>query len=197
MGRKKGNPAYMIEDPGDRLQAYKQLGLAICRQAVADYTDYLMKPDYTEEVKTALQYLENAKAIHLTLTKADAIDDDFATSAKEMLLSEMEAVSGLSFMRSETLREKLPLLIAQLKARNWKRGLVTTATQYVSVCKSAYVYVAGTDSQRKAELYKLERFICGEDFALYTGGIVDPEAVIAECKRCAKQGKRIFIEEMQ
>ena len=194
MGRKKGTPAYLIEEPANRDEAYKQLGLAICRQAVADYTDYLMKPDYTEEVKAAEQYFENAKAIDLTLSTAESIDNEFAASARKMLLSEMKEVLELNFMRSDTLREKLPLLMEQLKGKNWKRDLFTVAAQYVTVCQSAYIYVYGVDSQRRAEIYKCERFINGADFALYTGGIVDPEAVIAECQRCAKQGKRIFNE---
>lgn len=195
MGRKKGTPAYIIEDPADIDQAYKQLGIAICRQAVSDYTDCLMKPDYSKEVETASEHLENAKAIHLTLMNAETISDDFAKSAKEMLLSEMEKVSGLQFMKSETMRDKLPLLINQLTGKNWRRELVTTATQYVSACKSAYVYVSGMDSQRRAEIYKLERFIMGPDFELYTGGIIDPESVIAECQRSAKIGKRLIFEE--
>lgn len=195
MGRKKGTPAYIIEEPENVDQAYRQLAIAICRQAVSDYTDCLIKPDYEEEVKTADQFLSKAKSIRMALSSREKLDDEYAQAAKETLLSEMRRALSLTFMRSETVREKLPLLMEQLSARNWKRSLLTTATQYVSACKSAYVYVYGLDSQRRADIYKLEKFIEGPDFALYTGGIVDPEAVIAECKSCAKRGQRIFMEE--
>lgn len=172
--------------PADRDEAYKILAAEIVKVAAADYIQYILKPNFEDEVETAAYHYRRSKAI---CKKLEVFGEEYKTEAFQYLKKcvDESAETGLFSLGHDS---RMSNLLVRLKEEPKTMFLLRKhASDYMMANKVAYIAAKKRDTTRKERKKVCEEFFASEDFALFTGGLIEPQDLIAECERRARTGE--------
>lgn len=163
-------------------ECYRTLATEIVRKAVEDYMEYLVHPNFAEELEAARELYTEARAIREIAKK---IKPDDVEELRVFLHRRVREVDFEGVYKPQKgCENRLPGLIFRLqKKRMTKDELFRIAHTYFKTITAYYVWKYEKDKTRRDDAIICENFLRGDDFIFYTRGLVDCEEVIAECRR--------------
>ena len=172
-------------NPADRDEAYRNLAVAICAKAADDYIGYILQPDYAEEVEKARKMSLYAQAVREAVKK---MPDDKAEEVQAHLLKSIREYeqSGMCIVYKHKSRWAVEKILKRLEKPLPIKELREIGSYFSQATKVSYKQKLRNSERRKREKRQLEDFFKSERFALYTGGLIDPDDVIARCEQLAR-----------
>ena len=169
-------------------ECYRTLATEIVRKAVEDYMEYMVRPNFAEELEAARELYTEARAIREIAKRVQRHDVE---DLRSFLLRRIREVNfeGV-YQPHKGCVNRLPGLIVKLERKRAMSAeeLFHIAHTYYKVITAYYGGKYEKDKTRRDDAKICAEFLRSEDFIFYTGGLVDPEEVIAECERRVKSG---------
>lgn len=176
-------------EPKDIDEAYRYLASEIIKKAAQDYTHYLLHPDFDEQVFGALDIYKRSRAVDAVIQDEEHPMTDGDREEAWQVLSALINEAKNSGLFAETNGGRWKAIMASMRNGTAKKKLELTSHRFRLCCMRTYSGWVQKSNRRRREKAECEEFFHSDRFALYTGDILDPETLIAECKRRAALGE--------
>lgn len=176
----------LVDDPDNVNEAYRQLAVAIVHLAVEDYIKCLVRPNYEAEVELIHDHWLRGIALKKLIATTPA---EQAEEARLYILDSAKKAYATGLFPKTNRHCNILGIIKRLESPctiEELRFIVYDYRRRVGQINSIW---NEKNARRIAEKPSLEKFFRSEAFILYTGGLLEPDELIAECERRAKSGE--------